>query len=590
MTALHQFRAYLDSVATRLRWRSLAAGSAATAACLLAATFVLAALVDRFEFAPLGLFWARWVIFTSGGAAIAAAVVIPLLRMDRRAAARVIESRIAGFDERALTLAEPETENPFRELVAEQALEQTRFAPPESFVGPAQLIALFASALLLVVALVSFVTLAPGSLGYGAHLLWAGAPAAGAGPLYQLHVKPGDARVRRGGDQVIEALVRGFSPDAVSLRARPAGSTEWQTLRMQRRAGSEGWVFLLAGLDGDLDYQVDAGRARSPLHHLTAIDLPALKRLSATYHYPAYLGLRDTRDDPAGDLRAVAGTTVDLVVELDRQLDSAALILDNGTRIALSALDSTHLQARVPIEKDGVYYVAALDGSAPIRLSGDYFIEARADHPPTLRITRPGRDAKVSPIEEVTVEVEAGDDFALAGAELKYSVNGGAEQTVRLPAGAREAHSAVLLSLEEHKLAVGDIVALYAVARDARSSTRSDIFFLEAQPFEREYQQSQTMGGAGGGEGGEQDQQIAQRQKEIIAATWNQLRSGKTRAQSEEDAALLSGIEQKLAEQAKSLAPAHAQPASLPAPTKSSRSSHARWTKPRATCSKRARC
>ena len=74
------------------------------------------------------------------------------------------------------------------------------------------------------------------------------------------------------------------------------------------------------------------------------------------------------------------------------------------------------------------------------------------------------------------------------------------------------------------------------------ATSKTDIYFLEAQPWEREITQSQTMGG-GGGQGGEGEQQgrISQRQKEIIAATWNQSREvGKNRAAAAENAKFLS--------------------------------------------------
>src|SRR5207249_3043463 len=70
--------------------------------------------------------------------------------------------------------------------------------------------------------------------------------------------------------------------------------------------------------------------------------------------------------------------------------------------------------------------------------------------------------------------------------------------------------------------------------------------------FERTYSQSQQMGGGGGGE---QPPQVAEHQKEIIAATWNQLKSPqKNAAEEQENARLLSGIQSKLRDQAKSLA------------------------------------
>jgi hypothetical protein len=157
----------------------------------------------------------------------------------------------------------------------------------------------------------------------------------------------------------------------------------------------------------------------------------------------------------------------------------------------------------------------------------------------------------VNPIEEVTVSVEAEDDFALRGMDLHYSVNGGPEKTVALggKSGKKAAGSATLY-LEDHKLVPGDIVSFYATARDAQATSRSDIFFIEAQPFEREYSQSQQMGGGGGGE----MPQVAAHQKEIIAATWNQVKNPqKDEAAEKENARMLADIQSKLREQAQSM-------------------------------------
>ena len=52
-----------------------------------------------------------------------------------------------------------------------------------------------------------------------------------------------------------------------------------------------------------------------------------------------------------------------------------------------------------------------------VRLSEDYFIEARKDEPPVVKITKPGRDAKASPIEEVAVARGRQRRFRPAGAE-----------------------------------------------------------------------------------------------------------------------------------------------------------------------------
>src|SRR5262249_34517094 len=99
------------------------------------------------------------------------------------------------------------------------------------------------------------------------------------------------------------------------------------------------------------------------------------------------------------------------------------------------------------------------------------------------------------------------------------------------------------------------VIAMYATAKDARSTTRTDMVFIEAQPFERNFTQSQTGGGGGGGVGGDGSDQteISQREKEIIAATWNEIR-GNTKEKAAENARFLSEVQTKLKEQAQSLA------------------------------------
>src|SRR5581483_9658111 len=115
----------------------------------------------------------------------------------------------------------------------------------------------------------------------------------------------------------------------------------------------------------------------------------------------------------------------------------------------------------------------------------------------------------------------------LNAVDLHYSVNGGDEKTISMlkQKGAKQVGNATVLSLEDFKLVPGDIVSIYATAKDARSESRTDMFFIQADPFEREFSQSQQAGGGGGGGGsfGQGDQtEISQREKEIIAATWKQ--------------------------------------------------------------------
>jgi len=205
------------------------------------------------------------------------------------------------------------------------------------------------------------------------------------------------------------------------------------------------------------------------------------------------------------------------------------------------------------MQKDGAYHVATAERGEVVRLSNDYFIEVQKAMPPKVRISRPGRDAKVNPIEEVTIQVQAEDDFALRGMDLHYSVNGGPEKRVALGVGkGKKAEGSTTLYLEDDKLIPGDIVSFYATARNAIATNRTDMFFIQAEPFERTYTQSQQMGGEGGGQ---QMPDVSEHQKEIVVATWNQVKNpAKDKTAEEENAKVLANVQSKLRDQAKSLA------------------------------------
>jgi hypothetical protein len=365
-------------------------------------------------------------------------------------------------------------------------------------------------------------------MGYGASLLWTG-PHRDKPALYDLRVLPGNAVVRRHADQMVSAIPTGLESPSVKLHARFQSSAKWEEIAMQPKAGSfaGGYQFIFAGLPENVEYYVTAGAMTSERFHIRVTDLPAVKQIRVTYHYPAWTGMPQEIEERGGDLRAVVGTEAALEVTTDRPLQGGQIQLDNGPQIQLAGGENNVYRATVKMDKDGVYHVAGVDGGLPVRVSEDFFIEARKANPPMITLVRPGRgDYHASPIEEVTVAAKATDEYGLHGVTLHYSVNGGPETAVDLlpQKGKKEAGGSTTLSLEDFKLVPGDLVSVYATAKDANAEAHTDMMFIQADPFEREFSQSQSGGGGGGGGGGQGDQpaQISQREKEIISATFKQ--------------------------------------------------------------------
>jgi len=556
MKPLDQLNSYLQRLESRLRLRAFSRGTSLVTVSALLITVFLVWIINRYAFSPASLFWARVLLFISVGTAIAFGLVIPLMRLNRRNAARRAESEFPEFQERLLTLAEKPESDPFLQLLASDAMRVAENCQPDRVAPAGPIFGFLTSAGLAGAVLLWLILAGPGYIGYGTSLLWAGAPHTGGGAFYDITVTPGDRTVRRKSDQLITAQLRGFDAPKVRLFAQYKGSSKWEPVDMLPSPGASTYEFLITGIPDNVEYYVEAGAVDSKHYTLRVIDLPAIKKIRVTYHFPSWAGMKELVEDPGGDLRAVEGTVAEVAVQTDRPLAKGVLMLSDDQQIPLQAGEGNWLTGKVTIQKDGMYHVAAIENGENVRMSEDFFIEARKYDPPTVKITRPGRDVKVNPIEEVTMTVTAADDFGLSGVDLHYSVNGGAEKTVSVLSqkGAKTSEGNYVIALEDYKMSPGDLVSVYATAHDARNTSKTDMYFIQAEPFERNYSQSQEAGGGGGGgqQGDNPASEISQRQKDIIAATWNELKNG-GKSNAGDDAKFLGDLEDKLAAQAKSL-------------------------------------
>jgi hypothetical protein len=559
MSFREQLHAYIAQLEQRLRWSAWLRGFAILSGGALAATLVLVTIANALAFSRGSVTAARFGLILVLAIAAAAGLALPLRRLTRRRAIGTAEAAFPQFQQRLTTFAERDGQDPFIELLAGDTLEVARYAEPKQVVTGRRLwISLGAGAGAFAI-LVWMIAAGPGFLGYGASLLWTG-PHRGKPALYELRVTPGDAVVRRHADQMVSALPTGLRSPSVKLYARFQSSSKWEEIAMQPTAAGSfagGYEFLFAGLPENVEYYVTAGATTSQHFNIRVSDLPAVKQICVTYHYPAWTGMPSEVEERGGDLRAVTGTEAELDVSTDRPLQGGQIQLDSGQRIPLTGGQDNVYRGTVKMDRDGVYHVAGVEQGQPVRVSEDFFIEARKANPPQISLVRPGRgDYDASPIEEVTVAAKATDDYGLSGVALHYSVNGGPETTVDLlrQKGERQADGSTTLSLENFKLVPGDLVSVYATAKDASAEAHTDMIFIQATPFEREFSQSQQSGGGGGGGQGNQSAQISQREKEIISATFKQQRDKNSTPQQATDIAkLLSQSQSTLRDQAVSL-------------------------------------
>ncbi len=489
MSLRQQLHAYIAELEQRLRWSAVLRGLAILTGGALIATLLLVTIANALAFSNGSVTAARFVLILILALAAAAGLALPLRRLTRRRAVGTVEAAFPQFQQRLTTFVERDGHDPFIELLAGDTLDVAQTAEPKQIVTDGRLWGSLATTAGALAVLVWMIAAGPGFLGYGASLLWTGPrkPA-----LYDLRVTPGDSVVRRHADQMVAAIPTGLQSPSVKLHARYQSSQKWEEINMQPQAVGSfagGYQFLFAGLPENVEYYVTAGAITSKHFNIHVTDLPSVKQIRVTYHYPTWTGMPSETEERGGDLRAVVGTDAELDVTTDRPLQGAQILLDSGKKIPLTGGQNNIYHATVKMDQDGVYHVAGVEEGQVARVSEDFFIEARKANPPLISLTHPGRDYHSSPIEEVTVSAKASDEYGLRGLTLHYSVNGGPETTLDLLAhpGQKQADGSTTLALENFKLVPGDLISLYATAKDANAESHTDIVFIQADPYERNF-------------------------------------------------------------------------------------------------------
>ncbi|MEM1263373.1 MAG: DUF4175 family protein [Pseudomonadota bacterium] len=546
--------AYIARFRRRLINRQWTVGIAAAAVAGVAVLALGAFIAVRLGFADSVVNSGRLALVLTLIAAFVAVGWWPVRRLRRRAIER-IEARTPALNGRIETFTAMATDEPLRPLLASETLDVAQRFPPERQVHSREFTLPWLTTLAAVVLLGLTIAIGPGNFGHAVRHLLAGWAIDGLTPPQTLVVTPGDETVRRGASLRIVAAAEGFDPDSARLFVA-TGDEPWREVTM--RSGQQGFERTLFSVRAATRYYVRAGAVRSETFAIDVVDLPDIDALRLTYTFPEWTGREPLVVEPGGDIRAVDGTTVTIEMLTDEPLPGAELVIDGTATRA----DTSTVPARVEtvVTTDAEYHIAARVGDEAVRLTDNYFITVEQDAAPDVRFARPGRDWKASGIEEVTTRLEVDDDFRIDAVALHFSVNGGDwTQIDYTPDGAsfESDHTFFSESLGdgEQPLAPGDLVSYYAEAKDRDRTARTDIYFIDVQPFDQRYSQSQQAGGGGGGEIGDE---ISERQREIIVSTYNLIREQEAARRDDtfidDNARLLSELQETLRNQALSLA------------------------------------
>jgi hypothetical protein len=287
----------------------------------------------------------------------------------------------------------------------------------------------------------------------------------------------------------------------------------------------------------DVAYYVGSRGLNSERHKILVADLPKVTEVTLAYTFPDWTGLPVT-ERREGDVAALPGTGVAITAATDAPVENPLIVVNGEVLTArVDPSERTITRGGFEVGQPGSWHLAVMHEGTLARISDTYFIDVVQDQPPEVAFSWPGHDTQATSIEERTLRFRATDDYGIQSLTLNYSVNGGEWITTELaiPASndaviepATAEHTLYLEELsisqlpgaDSRALRPGDMLSFHAEAKDHAQQAKTALYFVDVRPFDRTYRESQTMAGQGGNQGGGSNE-LVQRQREILTATWN---------------------------------------------------------------------
>jgi len=340
-------------------------------------------------------------------------------------------------------------------------------------------------------------------------------------------LSPGDAKVRPGEDLMILVRFKQDQPPPANIQWRQAGS-DWQEAVMQAGEDQAVRYHRFENVQGDFDYRVVAGDDTTVAYRVTLWEPPNVDSIDLVYTYPEYLELPSREVAFSGHMTAVEGTTVTLTANINKEIRSAVMVLDSGREIELRRKSPQVWETSLVLSQSDRYRLELLDEARetnPVQTT--YDIVVHQDAAPVVKIDFPRTDLEVSLLDELSFDFNVEDDFGLTDYGLRYQVAGRDPVKVSLMSVESErlkAEGHHQLMLEDMDLRPGDLLTWTVYATDAKPDrpefeVMAEPYFLEIRPFKRYFSEAVSQAGLQGG-GGPQDD-LVQKQKEVLIATWN---------------------------------------------------------------------
>jgi hypothetical protein len=220
--------------------------------------------------------------------------------------------------------------------------------------------------------------------------------------------------------------------DAVKLQYRYEEGDPWLE-RLLIQESNRDWTTSLSALEvkNGFWYRITGGDAATEEYRVSVRAAPAITDFLATYHFRPYVARADEARRQR-ELKELRGTEVRMRIHTNRALREGWLEFKDkkggvkNERGVLDPAEPTTLLLTFLLEEDGKYrlHFTSTDGEGYTD-AVFYPVTAILDNPPSVEVTKPGKDIRLPADGLLQLEGKVSDDIGVKSLELHMQVVGG---------------------------------------------------------------------------------------------------------------------------------------------------------------------
>ncbi|MDZ4701173.1 MAG: DUF4175 family protein, partial [Rhodothermales bacterium] len=277
-------------------------------------------------------------------------------------------------------------------------------------------------ALIPLVGVLIFLLAAPGAFLGASHRLLAPSTHFNRPSPFQLSVEPGDIALIRGDSLTIRTLASGSATPATATLEMQHLEEELITTEDMRADSAHRFVHHLLNVRHSFRYRVRAGAYATPWFTAEIAERPLIRSLRVALNFPRYARIPPQRLDPnVGDIQALAGTSVQLAIDLSGPDAAAGFIVhDEGRRDTLTLSRAT-AEGSFIVRQEGTYHLLFVDergiaNSDPI----EYTVRVVQDARPQVLVVEPEPVSELNDALATALRIRLTDDFGFSRLALNY--------------------------------------------------------------------------------------------------------------------------------------------------------------------------